>query len=252
MPRDVVPDVSVLGWILLGAGALVIGLSKAALPGSSTLAIAAFAAVLPAKQSTGTILLLLIVGDLFALWVHRRHARLRALIRLAPAVIVGLLAGVVFLAFASNEGVRIVIGVILLVIVVVTLWRRRGNQPPAGRTAAVVYGSLGGFTTMVANAAGPIMSLYFLAAKFPVRAFLGTTAWFFAIVNIVKVPFAAGLGLITPGGLLIVAVLVPLVIVGGFIGRSIAERISQQVFDKLVIALTVVGAIYLLLPIPTV
>jgi len=246
-----VPELSALGWALLALGALVIGLSKAALPGAATIAVALFAAVLPAKQSTGTILLLLIVGDVFALWAYRRHADARSLLRLVPAVLVGLLLGVVFLAVASDVGVRRVIGVILLAVVGVTLWRRRtrpdGHTAGAGRTAAVVYGGLGGFTTMVANAAGPIMAMYFLAARFEVKAFLGTAAWFFAVVNIAKVPFSIGLGLITADGLLVVAVLVPAVIAGALVGRAIASRIPQALFDRLVIGVTIAGALYLLL-----
>ncbi len=245
------PDLSVLAWAALTAGAIVIGLSKAALPGAATIAVALFAAVLPAKQSTGTILLLLIVGDVFALWAYRRHADLRTLLRLAPAVVVGLVAGAVFLAFASDAGVRRMIAIILLVVVAVTLWRRRSQRQTepgrrSHRVAAGVYGTLGGFTTMVANAAGPVMSMYFIAGRFPIKAFLGTTAWFFAIVNIAKLPFSIGLGLITHEGLLVDLVLVPVVVAAAFVGRWIAGRISQKIFERVVIVLTVFGALYLL------
>lgn len=243
-------DLGILQWVVLATGAAVIGLSKAALPGAGTVAVALFAAVLPARQSTGTILLLLIVGDVFALWAYRRHADARTLLRLAPAVVAGLLVGVVFLAFASDDLVRRMIAVVLLAVVGVTLWRRRARAELEGkrshRLAAAVYGSLGGFTTMVANAAGPVMSMYFLAARFPVKAFLGTAAWFFAIINVVKVPFAVGLGLITPEGLWIDLVLVPVVIAAAFAGRLIAGRISQRFFERAVIVLTVAGAVYLL------
>jgi uncharacterized membrane protein YfcA len=246
------PELTALGWGLLGVAAVVIGLSKAALPGAGTVAVALFAAVLPARQSTGTILLLLIVGDVFALWAYRREADLRTLVRLIPAVAVGLLVGVVFLAFAGDDLVRRVIALLLLAVVAVTLWnRRRTRGATATRphpVAAAVYGSLGGFTTMVANAAGPVMSMYFLSMRFPVSAFLGTAAWFFAVVNVVKVPFAVGLGLITPPGLVIVLVLAPVVVAGAIVGRRIARRIDQRLFERLVIALTVAGALYLLLP----
>lgn len=246
-----VPDLSVLAWAALTIGAAVIGLSKAALPGAATLAVALFAAVLPAKQSTGTILLLLIVGDVFALWAYRRHADLRTLLRLAPAVIVGLVAGAVFLALAPDSWVRRMIAVILLTVVAVTLIRRRfpGRTEPGARSrrvAAGVYGSLGGFTTMVANAAGPVMSMYFIAGRFPVKAFLGTTAWFFAIVNVTKLPFSISLGLITPEGVVIDLLLIPVVVAAAFFGRWVAGRISQRLFEKIVVALTIAGALYLL------
>lgn len=243
------PELSALAWTLLAVGALVIGLSKAALPGASTVAVALFAAVLPAKQSTGTLLVLLIVGDLFALWAYRRHADIATLLRLAPAVAVGLVAGAVFVAFSDDVGVRRTIAVILLALVAITLWRRWATRAVDDRQhplAAAAYGSLGGFTTMVANAGGPVMSMYFLAARFPVKAFLGTAAWFFAIVNIAKLPFSIGLGLLTVPGLLIDLVLIPAVVVGAFAGRWLAGRISQRVFEWVVVGLTVAGALYLL------
>jgi uncharacterized membrane protein YfcA len=246
-----VPELMWFGWALLGVAALIVGLSKTAVPGAGTVAVAIFAAVLPARQSTGTILLLLIVADLFAVVTYRRFTNWRTLLRLAPAVIAGILVGVVFLFFADDAWVKRTIGVILLAVIAITLFRRRMAAPvdDAGphRLAAATYGTLGGFTTMVANAAGPVMSMYFLAMRFPVKEFLGTAAWFFAIVNISKLPFSIGLGLITVPGLLVDLVLVPLVVGGALFGRWLAGRLNQRVFERLVIVFTVIGAVYLLI-----
>lgn len=243
-------DLAWYAWVLLGCAALVIGLSKTAIPGAGTIAVAIFAAVLPAKQSTGTILLLLILADIFATIMYRHHVNWRALLRLAPAVVVGLLIGVAFLAIADDAWVKRVIGILLLVVIAITLLRRRFSAAtPADRphrVAAATYGTLGGFTTMVANAAGPVMSMYFLASRFPVKEFLGTAAWFFAIVNISKVPFSIGLGLITVPGVLLDLVLAPLVILAAVVGRWLAGRLNQKLFEQLVIVFTVVGAVYLL------
>ncbi|WJL94517.1 sulfite exporter TauE/SafE family protein [Microbacterium sp. ET2] len=245
------PELSPFAWVLLAVAAVVIGLSKTAVPGAGTLAVASFAAVLPARESTGTILLLLILADMFAITMYARHVNWRALLRLAPAIIAGLLVGVLFLAVADDAWVKRTIGVLLLGVIAVTLWRRRMAstlvEGPPRRGAAAVYGTLGGFTTMVANAAGPVMSMYFLAARFPVKEFLGTAAWLFAIVNISKVPFSVGLGLITVPGLVLDAILAPLVVAGALGGRWIADRIDQRLFERLVIILTVVGAVYLLI-----
>ncbi|QIG38704.1 sulfite exporter TauE/SafE family protein [Microbacterium sp. 4R-513] len=238
-------------WCLLALGALVVGLSKTALPGGATLAVALFAAVLPARTSTATLLVLLIVGDAFALLMYRRHADWKTLVRLAPAVIAGLVVGAVFLALADDDWVRRTIGVILLIVVAFTFWLRRRTERSAalvagGRAASIGYGTLGGFTTMVANAGGPVMSMYFLASRFEVKAFLGTAAWFFAIVNIAKLPFAIGLGLLNTHTLLIDLVLVPAVVVGALIGRLLADRMNQAVFERVVYILTIVAAVYLL------
>lgn len=242
------PELLPWSWVLLGIAAATIGISKTALPGGSILAIALFAAVLPARTSTAAMLLLLIVGDVFALIAYRRHAHWPTLLRLAPAVVLGLLAGFAFLALTGDGAVRRAIGVILLLMIAVTLWRR--SRPAKAASSGVLvstsYGALGGFTTMVANAGGPVMSMYFLATRTPVQVFLGTSAWFFAIVNLVKVPFLAGLGLFGWHVLLMDLVLAPLVVAGALLGLRLARRMPQQLFDRVVIVLTVAGAVYLL------
>lgn len=246
------PELLPWAWAALAVAAVTIGVSKTALPGGSTLAIVLFTSVLPARTSTAAMLLLLIVGDVFALIAYRRHAHWPTLLRLAPAVIAGLLVGFLFLAFADDQIVRRVIGAILLLMIAVTLWRRsrQAGQADAavsgGLMLASAYGGLGGFTTMVANAGGPVMSMYFLATRTPIQVFLGTSAWFFAIINIVKVPFLAGIGLIDASVLLMDAVLAPLVVVGALVGLRLAKRLDQRLFDRIVIVLTVVGSVYLL------
>lgn len=247
---DLLPQLPAYAWALLVLAGVVVGFSKTALPGINTISIAIFAAILPARSSTGALLLLLIVGDAFALWTYRRHADWPTLLRLAPAVIVGLVLGAAFLALADDGGVRRVIGAVLLLVVAFTAWRRWGSRSGGvergNRVAGIGYGSLGGFTTMVANAGGPVMSMYFLAARFPVKEFLGTAAWFFALVNLAKLPFSIGLGLIHPGTLALDALLVPGVVAGALFGRWVAGRIRQEVFDRAVLVLTVLGAVYLL------
>ncbi|WP_040162778.1 sulfite exporter TauE/SafE family protein [Microbacterium gorillae] len=240
-------------FLALAAATVVVGISKTAMPGAGTLPAAIFAAVLPARASTATLLVLLILGDAMAMLLYRRHAEWRVLLRLAPAVIAGMILGALFLLVANDVGVRRTIAVILLAMIGLTLWLRRRGTPiqpgvggPRARAMSIGYGSLGGFTTMVANAGGPVMSMYFLASGFPVKAFLGTSAWFFAIVNLLKVPFAAGIGLINAHSLLVDAVLAPAVLIGGVIGWFIAKRINQRVFEIVVITLTAISALYLL------
>ncbi len=240
-------DLPVSAWLLLAAGAVIVGISKTALPGAGTLAVVVFAAILPARTSTAALLVLLIVGDVLALTLYRRHADWRTLWRLAPAVVAGIAVGALFLALAQDVLVRRGIGAILVALVIVTLaLRRRPARPGGGRAALLGYGTLGGFTTMVANAGGPVMSLYFPAARFDVRAFLGTAAWFFAIVNIAKLPIVIGLGLLTVPVLWLDLLLVPAVLLGGALGRLIAGRLSQRTFETVVLVLTGATALWLL------
>lgn len=247
----------------LAAASTLVGFSKTAVSGANTISLAVFAAVLPARESTGVLLPILIVGDLLAVRVYRRHAHWPTLLRLFPAVAVGVVAGTVFMLWADDAAVRTSIGAILLLMTGVTLWRRRFAEKDAekeaekeaeadggsgtSRTAARGYGVLGGFTTMVANAGGPVMSLYLLSAGFRKLGFLGTSAWFFLILNVSKVPFSVGLGLIDAQSLLLDACLLLFVLPGAYLGRACVDRINQKVFDRIVIGATVVGGLQLLL-----
>ncbi|MFE2634637.1 sulfite exporter TauE/SafE family protein [Streptomyces scopuliridis] len=273
-------DISWWGFTALAAAAALVGFSKTAVSGANTVSLAVFAAVLPARESTGVLLPILIVGDVVAVLTYRRHAHWPTLWRLFPAVAAGVVAGTVFLLWADDAAVRTSIGAILLLMAGVTIWRRRGGADStkatpeekgkekgdekgeeagvvagkngsgtssAGRVTARSYGVLGGFTTMVANAGGPVMSLYLLSAGFRKLGFLGTSAWFFLIVNTSKLPFSVGLGLVDGPSLLLDAALVFFVLPGALIGKACVDRIDQRLFERLVIGATVLGGLQLLL-----
>jgi uncharacterized membrane protein YfcA len=99
---------------------------------------------------------------------------------------------------------------------------------------------------MVANAGGPAMSLYLLNARYSVLGFLGTTSWFFFVINMVKVPFSLGLQLITPATLHLDLLLAPAVLVGAWLGRVVITRVPQQVFETLVLVTAMLSGLNLL------
>ena len=248
----------ITGWefAALASAALLVGFSKTAVSGANTVSLAIFAAVLPARASTGVLLPILIVGDVLAVLTYRRHAHWPTLWRLFPAVAAGVVVGTLFLVRAGDGVVLTSIGAILLLMAAVTVWRRRTAQSEeepdsvttrTGRLKARSYGVLGGFTTMVANAGGPVMSMYLLSAGFRKLGFLGTSAFFFLIVNVSKVPFSAGLGRLDGRSLRLDAALAVFVVPGAFIGKWAVNRINQRLFEQLVIAATVIGGIQLLL-----
>ncbi|KIF67239.1 membrane protein [Streptomyces sp. AcH 505] len=260
--------IGVWGFVALAAAAALVGFSKTAVSGANTVSLAVFAAVLPARESTGVLLPVLIVGDVLAVLTYRRHAHWPTLWRLFPAVAAGVVVGTVFLLWADDAAVRTSIGAILLLMAGVTLWRRHtatrdaateaaessgaadtdgAAEPSNSRLKARSYGVLGGFTTMVANAGGPVMSLYLLSAGFRKLGFLGTSAWFFLIVNTTKVPFSVGLGLIDGRSLLLDVFLALFVVPGALIGKACVNRINQRVFERLVIGATILGGVELLL-----
>ncbi len=258
-------DLSAVDWGLLLVAAACVGFAKTAISGVAAISVVIFAAVLPARESTGALLALLLCGDLMALRHYHRHADWPALIRLLPAVLPGLALGAVFVAYADDRLMRVSIGVILLVMTGLQLWSRRGKAEPSEesaapeepdtaastarrRGAAAGAGLAAGFTTMTANTGGPVMTLYLVMSGLPMLRMLGTAAWFFFVVNVAKVPFSVGLGLISWQSLAMDALLIPAMIAGGLVGLAVIRRIDQRQFERAALALSGLGAALLLVP----
>jgi uncharacterized membrane protein YfcA len=242
-------NLTVWQWVFLAFGAFFTGLSKTGITGLGVLAVALFANALPARASTGALLPLLLCADVFGVAYFRKHASWPHLWKLFPWVALGVVAGYCALGRISNAQVQRMIGGILLAMVTLHLWRQRQSKDPVPHTwwFAALTGMVAGFTTMVANAAGPVMALYLLAIGLPKLAFLGTAAWFFMLVNAFKVPFSVQLGLITPDSLLMDAALVIPMIPGAVLGPVIVRHLNQRLFELMVLVLTVGAAVRLML-----
>jgi len=236
-------------WFLVLFAALLAGISKTGIAGVSILMVAIYANVLPSRQSTGIILPMLLCGDVVAVAIYRRHAVWPHLWRLFPWVASGIIVGYFTMGRINDLQVRRAIGVILLVMVGLHFWRRQhaGNEAiPHSLWFTGLTGVLAGFTTMMANAAGPVMILYMLAIGLPKMEFLGTGAWFFLVINLFKVPFSCHLGLITPASLHFDLLLLPAVIAGALLGRLFVKRINQAWFETLALVLTLLAGVRLL------
>ncbi|MFT3877735.1 MAG: sulfite exporter TauE/SafE family protein [Propioniciclava sp.] len=249
------PDlVALYGWPMLAAmaaAAMVVGFSKTSFGGIANLAVAVFALAMPTKESTAAILLLLIVGDMVAI-ARYRTVSWRLLVKLVPGVIPGLLLGALFMSMVDDTLMRRSIGALLLVMLIMQLWQRRTAGRPESPTdphwaRAAATGTAAGFTTMTANAAGPVMALYFLAAGIDKQRFIGTNAWFFAIINLSKVPLAAQLGLFTPQSLFLDLTLIPAVLLGAWIGTWVIGKVTQRQFELITIGASGLASVLLLL-----
>ncbi len=248
-------SIDIVGWIVLLACAFIQGMSKGGVPGLAILAIPFVAMVVPGKASTGLVLPMLIVGDLFALLIWRRSVSVRDLVRALPWAIVGVVFGWRLLDFIPDANMNRVIGFIVIFILGLQIWRKFSSKSdvPAfsGSTSGrygypAVMGMLGGVTTMLANAAGPVISMYLLSMKLGKATFLGTSAWYFFIVNWVKVPFMVDQGMITPGSLKVNVVMLPALVAGVAVGVFVAKRIKERTFEALVIVLAAAACLKLL------
>jgi uncharacterized membrane protein YfcA len=236
-------------WALAFFGAFLVGISKTGIAGLGMLFVVLFAQIMPAKQATGIVLPLLCFGDLVAVLAYRQHANWLHLWRLFPWTAVGILIGYVTMGWITDREAKFLIGVIVVGLVVVHLirrWRGGGHEAEHGAWFAPTLGILAGFTTLVANAAGPLMAVYLLAMRLPKMEYVGTAAVFFLVINLFKIPFMVELGLITAPSFALNLKLAPAVVGGALIGRKILTRINQRWFENIALGLAVVAGIKLL------
>jgi uncharacterized membrane protein YfcA len=249
------PDFTPLQWLLAALAATGIGVSKSGLPGISLLHVVIFAQLFPGQASTGVVLPMLICGDIGAVLLFRRNAQWPHVFRTLPPAVIGVALGWAIMRWAQQAQVPAakfnpVIGGIVLTLAVVQLGRNwKPNlfaSVPHTHAFAWTMGLIAGTTTMLANAAGPVMGLYLLAVALPKEAFVGTGAWFFLLINCIKVPFSAQLGLISGNSLAFNALLVPLIVLGLFLGKLVVARLPQKWFDTLILVFALFASAKLL------
>ncbi len=241
---EMLSDPWVYGLALLAA--LCIGLSKAGFSGISMVAVVLLAEIYGSKASVGLVLPLLIVADLIAYPAFLNHGSWRPVWKLLGPALVGLGLGGWLLGEISEASSRRTIGSCVLLMVTLQLFRRW--RPTAferlaeSRGFGFGAGVLGGFATMLANAAGPVIQLYLMARKVKKMELIGIGARFFLLINLIKVPLNASLALISVESLTDNLKLLPAVIVGVFGGKWLLQQVSQAGFEwMLVIFSTLAG-----------
>lgn len=253
-------DLSTKQLAIACLGALLVGFSKTGMPGAGTLVVPLLAYAVGGRLSIGTMLPMLIFGDLFAIVWYRRHALWGSLARLAPWVIVGIVAGSAFLkVIGDHQGTKdvmnLVIGWTVLVMLAIHVARMRwaAAMELHGGVSTACAGVAAGFTTTASNAAGPVMSLYLQSMGLSKEQFMGTQAWFFFAVNVTKLPIFIVLSAMNPANpilnlrsLTIDAALVPVILAGVFLGKWCLPRIPQRLFDAVVLALAAIASVKLI------
>jgi hypothetical protein len=211
------------------------------------LAVVLFEQIMPAKQATGVVLPLLCFGDIVAVSSYRQHAKWDHVWRLFPLASLGIVAGYFALGRINERETKVIVATIVLALVTFQLVRRRvhGHETEHGLWFAPTIGILAGFTTMVANASGPLMAVYLLAMRLPKMDFMGTTAVFFMLINLFKVPFMVNLGMITWKSFLFNLELAPAVFAGTWLGRKILTKVDQRLFENLALGLAAAAGLKL-------
>jgi uncharacterized protein len=242
---------SIGNWLLLALAAFGIGITKSGFSGVSLVHVLIFAYVFGAKASTGVVLPMLIVGDTMAMLMFGQHADWGYVRRMFPPAIVGVVVAWLLMDVMSESYYRPTIGCIILGLALVQLARMFREdwftKVPHSKLFAWGMGILVGITTMLANAAGPVFGIFLIAIGLPKKEFVGTAAWFFLLLNVVKIPFSWNLGLIRSDTLALNVIFLPLIWLGLKAGSNLVKKINQRGFEAGIIILAVISAASLLL-----
>ena len=243
-------QLSLWQWGILAFCAIGVGISKTGITGVASIVVAAIVFVFPARESTGIILPMLCFSDVLAVIWYKRNAAWKYIAILLPWAVVGFGIALIFDRFVSISAsvdaiFKVTIGLCILAGLVVMMWQdaqtKKAFSPPS-KKLGVLFGILGGFTAMIGNTAGPIMSIYLLSTRLPKKDFLGTAAWFFLIINYLKLPLQFFIWKnIKPEGLVLNLAMVPFIILGMAAGILMVKKISERHYRIAVYVMTVVS-----------
>jgi uncharacterized membrane protein YfcA len=231
-----------------GLAAFLVGFSKSGVSGTAILAVPLMASIFPAKTSVGVLLITLIVGDVFAVTFYRRFAQWHYILRILPYAVLGIIVGYFLLDKISDDLLKKTIGGLIVTLVLLKYLLDRLNIAAVSYRAylAPFLGVAAGIATIMANAAGPLMSIYLLSMNIKKEEFIGTGAWYFFMLNVFKVPFLFSLGLITSATLAFDLKMVPWVVAGSLIGVVTVKKINQKWFELSILVLALAAGIKLL------
>ncbi len=248
-------DLGLFEWIVSIIVGILIGVSKTAIATLGIFNVALLAQVFSVKESVGIMLPMLIAGDIFAVIYFRRSVVWPHLFSLLPWILTGLIAGFFVLWKVNSEQLTLLLGVLILLLIILQAGKEFINSKidqhllnSNSKWFTYSMGILAGFATMIGNVSGVIMSIYLMAKGLPKKEFIGTGAWFYLFVNVIKVPFYMGLGIITAESFTFNLMMVPLILIGAYAGIVVLKYIPQKLFHRIILVLGTIGAIKLIFP----
>ena len=244
-------ELSTTSFIIVLLCGFMIGIAKTGLSGAGLAVVPLMAFVFGGKPSTGLLLPILIMADIFAVKYYNRHAQWTHIWKLLPWAFLGVVIGVLTGKYISDMLFNQALSFLVILGVVLMIWQDvRGDKLsiPNHWIFAVLMGLLGGFSTMIGNAAGSVMAIYLLAMRLPKNHFIGTGAWFFLIINVFKVPFHVfSWHTITWQTFLFDLLILPAILLGVFTGIKVVKRIPEKLFKILIIVTIIITAVFILI-----
>lgn len=235
--------------MLLGLSGLLIGMSKTGISGVGLMVVPILANAFGGRPSVGLLLPILIFADVFAVTWYNRHAQWKYILRLLPWAVAGIITATIVGKNISDQTFNRLLAAMVIGGITILLWRDLRSDKikiPQSKWFAGGTGLLGGFATMIGNAAGPVMALYLLSMRLPKNSYIGTGAWFFFIVNISKVPLHVwSWKTITVDSFLLDVMMIPAIAAGAFLGIWLVRLLPEKFYRILVIVTTLLSALLL-------
>ncbi|MEX1240433.1 MAG: sulfite exporter TauE/SafE family protein [Cyclobacteriaceae bacterium] len=228
--------------------AVFIGMSKTGIHGAGMIAVPLLAIVFGGQLSSGILLPILCLADVMGVWYYHRHASWYHLKKLFPWAALGIVLGTVVGGMIDDETFKLVMAIIIVISVVIMVWleRARSEEVPDHKWFASLTGVAAGFTSMIGNLATSVVAIYFLTMRLPKNAFIGTTAWFFLVINWFKVPFHIfSWKTITWNTFFLDVATLPFIALGAFLGIVTVRKMEDRAYRWFIIAMTLVAAIFM-------
>jgi hypothetical protein len=235
-------------WALAITAVIIVAFSKAGLLGSlGLIAVPMLSLVMPARDAAGMFLPLLLIMDVIAIWTYRRDADWHILKMMIPGAAIGTLVGWVLWSFVSDAMVLLFVGVITLLFVIDAILplRKKLEGLPPSKPWGWFWGGFAGFTSFISHTGGPPFQIYVLPQKLSPVLYSGTSAFFFAIVNTMKLIPYFFLGQLSVSNLTIAMILAPLAVIGVLVGVQLVRRMSVKLFYQIAYVLVAVIALKL-------
>ncbi len=241
---------STLEWTGIITAALLIGISRTAISGLAILVIPLLAGIFGGRASTGIILPMLVVADLYAIYHFKNAAHRPTIIKILPWAMLGLVLGVTLGGYIDDRHFKMTIGLIVLVCILINLYtslRGAALQVPDTAVLHAFIGIAAGFASMVGNAAGPIFWIYLISRRLSKAEFMGTSAWFFFLMNAVKLPLQILVwNNITTRNIVPSILIIPVILVGAYAGTLMIKHINEKPFRYLVLGMAMLASLNLI------
>lgn len=222
--------------ILASCGAVLIGMSKGGLPLVGMMSVPLLSLVMSPVKAAVLLLPLFVVSDVVGVWLYRRQYSAVNLRILIPAGLMGVFVGWLTASMISDLTIKFIIGLVGVVFCLQTWFRRGQSETPqeATKIKGYFWGGMAGFTSFISHAGGPPFQIYVLPQKLPKAEFAGTATILFAIINFSKILPYQNLSPYSSDDLWKVATLIPMALLGTFLGAYLTKRINDVLFYKLV------------------